>query len=156
MITMPTTVMEPPVALPRPMTPIAPPTTTLSQPTTLLSASSATLSGASTSMRPPPPGVVNATLISPEFFRKVNADVSHYIRRKLLSMDFDVADLELHNSSLSKTFRAYLTLKRAVNLKTLYLAERIMIEEIEKEFGFRPAAFYWRYAPDQSCPVGQS
>lgn len=61
-------------------------------------------------------------------------------------MDFEVVDLDLHNSSLTKTFRVYLTIKRAVNLKTLHLAEQILIEEIERKFAFRPHAFYWRYA----------
>jgi len=138
--------------LPQPTT--VTPTPTMVPSATTLARTTTTLGAASMSM-PMPPNVANATIITPEFFRKVNAGVSNYIRRKLLSMDFDVADLELHNSSLSKTFRAYLTLKRAVNLKTLYLAERIMIEEIEKEFGFKPAAFYWRYGPEHPCPAEQ-
>ncbi len=85
------------------------------------------------------------TVISPEFFATVKEDVSAYIQKKLLGMEIEVTDLELHNSSLTKTFRAYLTLKRTTNLKALFLAEQIIIKEIENKFSFRPYAFYWRY-----------
>jgi hypothetical protein len=90
----------------------------------------------------------NPTTISPELFRTINADVSQYIRKKLIAMEIDVADLELHNSSLTKTLRVYLTLRRTANLKALSMAENILIEEIVRRFSFRPHAFYWRYAPD--------
>jgi hypothetical protein len=86
--------------------------------------------------------------ISAEFFNSVNANVSSHIRKKLHAMQIEVADLELHNSSLTKTFRVYLTVKRSANLKTLSLAEQMICQEIERQFAFRPHAFYWRYLPD--------
>lgn len=95
-----------------------------------------------------PTTVINPSTISHDFFNMVNADVSRYIRTKLHAMDIDLADLELHNSSLTKTVRVYVTLKRAANLKALYLAEKILMQEIEQKFLFRPHAFYWRYLPD--------
>lgn len=88
------------------------------------------------------------TEISPELFKVVNADVSAFIKKKLKSMEIEVTDLELHNSSLTKTFRVYLTLKRTTNLKALFLAEQILAKEIEKQFLFHPHAFYWRYRPE--------
>ncbi len=90
----------------------------------------------------------NPTTISPEFFNAVNANVSSHIRKKLQAMEIEVVDLELHNSSLTKTFRVYLTLKRTANLKALCVAEQILTKEIERQFLFRPHAFYWRYCPD--------
>lgn len=92
--------------------------------------------------------------ISPELFKTVNSDVSIHIKKKLRAMDIDLTGLELHNSSLTKTFRVYLTVARAVNLKTLYMAEQIVCQEIEKQFAFRPHAFYWCYRPD--LPEGHS
>ena len=47
----------------------------------------------------------NPSTISPELFKIINADVSEYIRKKLLAMNIEVVDLELHNSSLTKTLR---------------------------------------------------
>jgi hypothetical protein len=95
-----------------------------------------------------PTTVINPSTISHDFFQMVNADVSRYIRSKLGAMDLELVDLELHNSSLTKTVRAYVTLKRAVNLKALHLAEKILMQEIEQKFLFRPHAFYWRYLPE--------
>ena len=92
--------------------------------------------------------ITNPTTISPEFFKTVNSDVSCHIKKKLRAMDIDVTELELHNSSLTRTFRVYLTVARAVNLKTLYVAEQIVCQEIEKQFSFRPHAFYWSYRPE--------
>jgi hypothetical protein len=95
-----------------------------------------------------PTTVINPSTISHDFFLMVNADVSRYIRTKLHAMDMELIDLELHNSSLTKTFRVYVTLKRAVNLKALHMAEKILMQEIEQKFLFRPHAFFWRYLPD--------
>lgn len=89
----------------------------------------------------------NPTTISPELFKTINADVSKYIRKKLSAMGIEVADLELHNSSLTKTMRVYACLQRTANLKALAMAEQILIDEIVRNFSFRPHAFYWRYAP---------
>ncbi len=97
-----------------------------------------------------PTTVLNPSTISHDFFNMVNADVSRYIRTKLQAMGMELIDLELHNSSLTKTLRVYLTLKRAANLKALHLAEKILMQEIEQKFFFRPHAFYWRYLPDVS------
>lgn len=94
----------------------------------------------------------NPTTISQDFFKTINADVSSHIKKKLHAMDIEVAALELHNSSLTKTFRVYLTVTKAVNLKTLYMAEQIVCQEIEKQFAFRPHAFYWCYRPDPAEP----
>lgn len=94
-----------------------------------------------------PTTVFNSSAISSDFFRLVNADVSRHIRAKLQAMDIELIDLELHNSSSTKTFRVYVTLQRAANLKALHLAEKILVQEIEQKFCFRPHAFYWRYLP---------
>ncbi|MGV3742082.1 MAG: hypothetical protein ACO1NO_07220 [Burkholderiaceae bacterium] len=96
-----------------------------------------------------PTTTINPSVISHDFFQRINADVSQHIRVKLHAMDMEVIDLELHNSSTTKTFRVYLTLKRPVNLKALHLAEKILMQEIEQKFSFRPHAFYWRYAPSE-------
>ncbi len=96
-----------------------------------------------------PTTVINPSVISHDFFCMVNADVSRHIRDKLHAMDMELIDLELHNSSMTKTFRVYLTLRRPVNLKALHLAEKILMQEIEQKFFFRPHAFYWRYAPTE-------
>lgn len=92
--------------------------------------------------------IINPSIISHDFFHMVNADVSRHIRSKLQAMEMELVDLELHNSSLTKTFRVYLTLRHAANLKALHLAEKILVQEIEQKFSFRPHAFYWRYAPN--------
>lgn len=92
--------------------------------------------------------ISNPTTISPELFKTINSDVSLHIKKKLRAMDIDVTAIELHNSSLTKTFRVYLTVGRAVNLKMLYMAEQIVCQEIEKQFAFRPHAFYWCYRPE--------
>ena len=96
-----------------------------------------------------PTTIVNPSVITHDFFQLVNARVSEHIRDKLRAMDMEVIDLELHNSSTTKTFRVYLTLKRPVNLKALHLAEKILMQEIEQKFSFRPHVFYWRYAPSE-------
>ena len=87
-------------------------------------------------------------VISQELFNAINADVSTFIKKKLKGMEIEVTDLELHNSSSTKTLRVYLTLKRTTNLKALFLAEQIVTKEIEKQFLFHPHAFYWRYLPE--------
>lgn len=92
--------------------------------------------------------IIQLSTISHDFFHMVNANVSRYIRAKPHAMDIELIDLELHNSSPTKTFRVYITLKRAANLKALHLAEKILMQEIEQKFLFQPYAFYWRYLPD--------
>jgi ribosome maturation factor RimP len=89
-----------------------------------------------------------ATVITTEFFNTVSPKVSKHIKAKLAVMEIDVVDVELHNSSMTKTFRAYISVKRTANIKALYLAEKIISEEIEELFAFRPYAFYWRYCPE--------
>jgi hypothetical protein len=91
----------------------------------------------------------NATIVSPALFNTVRADISTYIKKKLHGMEIDVTDLELHNSSLTKTLRVYVTVSRTNNLKALYLAEHMICDEIEHQFALRPHAFYWRYLPEQ-------
>lgn len=98
----------------------------------------------------------NTVPISPEHFNMVNARVTAHIRQKLKAMEMDVIDVELHNSSLTKTLRVYLTVRRTAHLKALFLAEQIIGEEIERQFSFRPHACYWRYLPDTpAIPVSQ-
>ena len=65
-------------------------------------------------------------VISPELFNTVRKDVARYIKKKLKGMEIDVTDMELHNSSLTKTIRVYATLGRTTNLKALYLAEQMV------------------------------
>ena len=91
----------------------------------------------------------NEKELSPEHFAKVRLDVARYIKKKLLGMEIDVTDLELHNSSLTKTLRVYVTVSRTTNLKALYLAEKMVSKELKQEFSLRPHAFYWRYFPEQ-------
>lgn len=86
--------------------------------------------------------------ISPELFNTVRKDVSRYIKKKLKSMEIDVTDMELHNSSLTKTIRVYATLARTTNLKALYLAEKMVTKELRQEFRLQIHAFYWRYLPE--------
>jgi len=85
------------------------------------------------------------TIITPEFFNSLNADLSAFMKDRLKYMQLDVTDLELHNSSSTKTVRAYITLKRTTNLKALSLAEQTLVKEIEERFHFHPHAIYWRY-----------
>jgi hypothetical protein len=85
------------------------------------------------------------TVITQEFFNSINADLSSFIKERLRFMQMDVSDLELHNSSSTKTVRAYITLKRTTNLKALSLAEQTVIKEVEERFHFHPHAIYWRY-----------
>jgi len=89
----------------------------------------------------------NTTVISPQLFSAINKEVSGYIKKKLQGMEIDVTDLELHNSSLTKTLRVYVTVNRTNNLKALYLAEKMICDELEHQFSLRPHAFYWRYLP---------
>ena len=91
---------------------------------------------------------MSLNVVSAELFNTINADVSAFIRKKLLVMQLDVTEVELHNSSTTKTFRVYITLKRTTNLKALHLAEQTVSKEIEQQFLFLPHAFYWRYKPD--------
>ena len=86
--------------------------------------------------------------ISQERFNLVSADVSAFIKKKLKAMEIEATDLELHNSSSTKTLRVYVTLKRTTNLKALSLAEQILVKEIQQQFLFHPHAFYWRYLPE--------
>jgi hypothetical protein len=85
------------------------------------------------------------TVITQEFFSSISAELSTFIKERLKFMQLDVTDLELHNSSSTKTVRAYVTLKRTTNLKALSLAEQTIIKEIEDRFNFTPYAIYWRY-----------
>ena len=89
--------------------------------------------------------------INPEFFNKIRTEVAKQIRNKLRAMELDVTHMELHNSSQTKTLRVYVTLSRTTNLKALYLAEKMVCEQLEQEFGMRPHAFYWRYHPGQKA-----
>lgn len=88
-------------------------------------------------------------VISPELFNTVRKDVSRYIKKKLKGMEIDVTDMELHNSSLTKTIRVYATLSRTTNLKALYLAEQMVMKELQQEFRLQVHAFYWRYLPEE-------
>ena len=88
-------------------------------------------------------------MISPELFNTVRKDVSRYIKKKLKGMEIDVTDMELHNSSLTKTIRVYATLSRTTNLKALYLAEQMVMKELLQEFRLEVHAFYWRYLPEE-------
>ena len=90
-----------------------------------------------------------AKAISPELFNTVRKDVARYIKKKLKSMEIEVTDMELHNSSLTKTIRVYATLGRTTNLKALYLAEQIVTKELQQEFRLQVHAFYWRYLPEE-------
>ena len=85
--------------------------------------------------------------LSPELFNTVRKDVSRYIKKKLRGMEIEVSDMELHNSSLTRTLRVYATLGRTTNLKALYLAEQMVCKELKHEFGVQLHAFYWRYLP---------
>ncbi len=87
--------------------------------------------------------------ISPELFNTVRKDVARYIKKKLKGMEIDVTDMELHNSSLTKTIRVYATLSRTTNLKALYLAEQMVTKELIQEFRLQVHAFYWRYMPEE-------
>ena len=89
-----------------------------------------------------------ATVISPELFNSIRKDVSKYIKKKLKGMEIDVSDMELHNSSQTRTLRVYATLGRTTNLKALYLAEHIVSKELLQEFHVQVHAFYWRYLPE--------
>jgi CHAD domain-containing protein len=88
-------------------------------------------------------------VISPELFNTVRKDVSRYIKKKLKGMEIDVTDMELHNSSLTRTIRVYATLSRTTNLKALYLAEQMVTKELQHEFRLEVHAFYWRYLPEE-------
>ena len=94
--------------------------------------------------------------ISPELFNTVRKDVARYIKKKLKSMEIEVTDMELHNSSLTKTIRVYATLGRTTNLKALYLAEQIVTKELQQEFRLQVHAFYWRYLPEEKLGEEQS
>lgn len=87
--------------------------------------------------------------ITQDVFSALSAELSAFIKERLKYMQFDVTELELHNSSLTKTVRAYITIKRTTNLKALALAEQTIIKEIEEKFQFHPYAFYWRYQAEE-------
>jgi hypothetical protein len=95
-------------------------------------------------------------VISPELFNTVRKDVARYIKKKLKGMEIDVTDMELHNSSLTKTIRVYATLGRTTNLKALYLAEQMVTKELQQEFRLQVHAFYWRYLPEERTGDEQS
>ena len=83
--------------------------------------------------------------ITQDLFSSVSAELSAFIKDRLKYMQYDVTNLELHNSSLTKTVRVYITVKRTTNLKALALAEQTIIKEIAEKFQFHPHVFYWRY-----------
>lgn len=89
------------------------------------------------------------TSITQDLFSSVSAELSAFIKDRLKYMQFDVTNLELHNSSLTKTVRVYITLKRTTNLKALAFAEQTIIKEIEEKFQFHPHVFYWRYQAEE-------
>ena len=89
----------------------------------------------------------NVKALSPELFNTVRKDVARYIKKKLKSMEIEVTDLELHNSSLTHTLRVYVTVARTTNLKALYLAEQMVCKELNQEFRVQLHACYWRYLP---------
>ena len=91
--------------------------------------------------------MLKAMLLSPELYKTIRRDVSKHIKKTLRGMEIDVTNLELHNSSLTRTLRVYVTLSRTTNLKALYLAEQMICKELQHEFGMQPHAFYWRYLP---------
>lgn len=88
---------------------------------------------------------MSSTAITPELFNTIRSELSLFIKGRLKYMQIDVTDLELHNSSLTKTIRAYVTVKRTTNLKALSLAEQIIVKETEQHFRIHVHAFYWRY-----------
>lgn len=90
----------------------------------------------------------NAKPLSPALFNTVNRDMSRHIKKKLRGMEMDVAHIELHNSSQTRTLRVYVTLTRTTNLKALYMAESMICKELHAEFSLQPHAFYWRYLPE--------
>ncbi len=92
-----------------------------------------------------------AKVISPELFNTVRKDVARYIKKKLKGMEIDVTDMELHNSSQTRTLRVYATLSRTTNLKALYLAEQMVSKELMAEFRVQIHAFYWRYLPEEKA-----
>jgi ribosome maturation factor RimP len=94
----------------------------------------------------------NATVLSSELFSTIRKDVSAHIRKKLRGMEIDVVDLDLHHSSLTKTLRVYVTVSRTNNLKALYLAERMICEELHIQLSLLPHSFYWRYLPEAKAP----
>lgn len=88
---------------------------------------------------------MSSTAITPELFNTIRSELSLFIKGRLKYMQIDVTDLELHNSSLTRTIRAYVTVKRTTNLKALSLAEQIIVKETEQHFRIQVHAFYWRY-----------
>ena len=89
--------------------------------------------------------------LSPELFKAVSRDMSRHIKKKLRGMEIEVADMELHNSTQTRTLRVYVTLTRTTNLKALYLAESMICKELVEEFAMQPHAFYWRYLPEDKA-----
>jgi len=88
------------------------------------------------------------TVIRPELFNSVHAELAAFVQQKLDAMELGATDVELHNSASTKSFRIYVTLKRTTNIKALHLAEQILDKEIEQKFHFSPYAIYWRYRPE--------
>jgi len=93
--------------------------------------------------------MAQAKVLSPDVFNAVRKDVSRYIKKKLKGMEIDVTDMDLHNSSQTRTLRVYATLSRTTNLKALYLAEQMVTKELLQEFRVQIHAFYWRYLPEE-------
>ncbi len=87
--------------------------------------------------------------LSPEVFQVIRKDVATFIKKKLKGMEIDVTDMDLHNSSQTRTLRVYVTLARTTNLKALYLAEQMVTKELLHEFRVQVHAFYWRYMPEE-------
>lgn len=98
----------------------------------------------------------NARFLSPELFKAVKRDVAKHIKKKLRGMEIDVTDMELHNSTQTRTLRVYVTLSRTTNLKALYLAESMICKELQDEFSMQPHAFYWRYLPEEKAAEQQA
>ncbi|SHH07960.1 hypothetical protein [Massilia sp. CF038] len=93
--------------------------------------------------------MAQARVLSPEVFNVIRKDVASYIKKKLKGMEIEVTDMDLHNSSQTRTLRVYVTLGRTTNLKALYLAERMVTQELMHEFRVQVHAFYWRYMPEE-------
>lgn len=87
--------------------------------------------------------------LSPALFKAVSGDMAAHIKEKLRAMEMDVAAMELHNSSQTRTLRVYVTLTRTTNLKALHLAEATICKQLQAEFSMQPHAFYWRYLPPE-------
>lgn len=91
--------------------------------------------------------------VSQTVFNAVNRDVAHFVRKKLSGMGIEAVDVELHNSTLTKTMRVYVTLDVPADLKILFFAEQFVTQEIESEFKIRPHVFYWCFRPKEDVAI---